>query len=356
TASSCRAGSRSRTRRRKDSRTRPVPSAASSSIRFRNPREMLWMHWLSSFPYAWKARPPSRAWIIRPGMGMAWASASFSSPTWASACRPRTLLARLMLRPAEICSLRRSGRRSKTSTAFPRRARKTARSEPTSPAPAMTVRSLPLDMAPEDLGEAHHVGEPRVERRGCRADDVRLPVVADHARHREPVHQAACVADAQRQLCTALGGIGRSDDLHPGEVADQLVHQTGQPLGLPAQCSHPHRIEEVHRGPQRGHREDRWIGELPSLRARRSLEPRPHLEPGGLLVAPPALEAGKPTALPVSAVHEGPAQGARTSVEVLVRAPHGEVRTVVVEVEDEIAGAVGEVEAHGGPDAVAGAG
>src|SRR5215469_14114366 len=173
---------------------------------------MLWMHWLSSFPYAWKARAPSRAWIIRPGMGMAWASASCSSPTWASAWRPRTLMARLMLRPAEICSRRRSGRRSNTSTAFPRRARKTARSEPTSPAPAITVRSLPLDMAPEDLGEAHHVREPGVERRRRRAHDVRLAVVADHPGLGEAPHEpAGVVADAKRQLRAALCGVGGGD-------------------------------------------------------------------------------------------------------------------------------------------------
>ena len=74
------------------------------------------MHCESSVPYDWKVSVPSRACIIRPRIGIALDSAWLSSPTCCRACRPRTLMARLMLRPARMRSLRRSARRSTTST------------------------------------------------------------------------------------------------------------------------------------------------------------------------------------------------------------------------------------------------
>ena len=57
----------------------------------------------------------------------------------------------------------------------------------------------------------------------------------------------------------------------------------------------------------------------------------------------------------VPLVDEAAAERARARVQVLVRAPHGEVRPVVVERQTQVAGAVRQVEAHDGSPRVRGA-
>src|SRR6266478_311594 len=123
---------------------------------------------------------------------------------------------------------RMSGRRSYTSTWWPRRA--SASRDPTGPAPTMT-RSGIARLA-DQRAEALHVLEAVVERRRRDADDVRRPRV-DH------------------------GGA----------------------------------VEQLHRGAQSRELQDGWIGDLPGLGAADGRQARSHLEPARLVVAPPALES-----------------------------------------------------------------
>ena len=96
------------------------------------------------------------------------------------------------------------------------------------------------------------------------------------------------------------------------------------------------------------------IGELPALRAADGREAGRHLEARRLVVAPPAFEARQLRGgMPL--VHEDAAKASRSSVEVLVGAPGGEVGAVVVQAQLEVARAVREVEADEGVLRVRGA-
>src|SRR5207237_4002622 len=108
--------------------------------------------------------------------------------------------ARLIERPALIPTRRMSGRRSYTSTRWPRRARKRASSDPTGPAPTMVSASATSQLLAQQLREALRVGEPAVERRRRDAQDVRGPRVADRPPRAQALHQPRrIVGNAQRE-------------------------------------------------------------------------------------------------------------------------------------------------------------
>src|SRR5688572_28884397 len=146
---------------------------------------------------------------MRPRMGMAWRSASSSSPTCRRAWSPRVEMARLMERAAPISSRSMSGRRSRTYTWKPRRARYIERSEPTRPAPTTVTRCVwsISCMLFEHPREAVDVEETHVKRSRSGADDVRRTEVADEALRRELVEQLpGLLAEAQREVGTPLLG------------------------------------------------------------------------------------------------------------------------------------------------------
>src|SRR6185312_17390819 len=71
-----------------------------------------------------------------------------------------------------------------------------------------------------------------------------------------------------------------------------------------------------------------------------------HLKSRGLVVAPPAGEAGQP-GLRMTFVHERATDRAGPAVEVFVAAPDREVGAAVVQSQRQVADGMGEVEAYG---------
>ncbi len=81
-----------------------------------------------------------------------------------------------------------------------------------------------------------------------------------------------------------------------------------------------------------------------------------HLEARRSSGAPPALEARQPGDIEMALVDERSGDRTRTGVEVLVRAPGGEVDAPVVQRQRHVAGGVGEVPADEGAGGLAGSG
>src|SRR6185312_1429751 len=100
----------------------------------------------------------------------------------------------------------------------------------------------------------------------------------------------------------------------------QPLQVAGELYRLAAQRSHAGAAEDFQRYTQWRQRQDRWVGELPAVRPGGGNEFRTHLESRGLVVAPPAGEAGQ-HGTGVARVHEGAADGARSAVEEFVAAP-----------------------------------
>ena len=88
--------------------------------------------------------------------------------------------------------------------------------------------------------------------------------------------------------------VRRSEDFqyfaHP--ILDDLCEPLGQVARFRPQPIHAGLLEQIERGAERRHGQDRRIGQLPGLCARGGMETRLHAKPALSLVAPPALEAG----------------------------------------------------------------
>src|SRR5699024_5826439 len=92
--------------------------------------------------------------------------------------------------------------------------------------------------------------------------------------------------------------------------------------------------------------------QLPAFRPRNSLELGLHLEAGRFVVAPPAAKPGAIKIQAVALVHEHAAGRAGAAVEILVAAPDGKVGARIVQLERDIARAVGEINPGDGADLV----
>src|SRR5438105_7688188 len=248
---------------------------------------------------------------------MAFCSTSSSRPTWCKAKRPRVETARLIDRPPADPALRKSGRRSYISMVRPRRARVSARSEPTGPAPMMLTSAMQL---PKERAEPLHVLEGVVERRGREAHDVGRPQIANRAARPQCLDQFRRIVQADGEHRTAL----RRREHFDADAFQEPLQISAERLALAAQSGHGRLIEQLHRGPQRGHRQDRWIRKLPALGATDGWEARIHLEAARFVVAPPALEA-RQIGVGVALVDEDPAEPAGPRIEILVIAPGGEI-------------------------------
>src|SRR5258706_2074273 len=324
-------------------RTRPVRSASVMSSWFNWPRDIALMNSLSSRPYRRKRPSPEAPCTIRPRIGIACRRTSSSRPTWWSAYSPRVETARLIDRPAPISTRRMSGRRSKTRISWPRRARNSARSDPTGPAPMTASGSGTPQLFAQERREALDVGEARIQRRGGDAQHVRRAGVADGAARAQGCQKARRVAPhPQGEHGSAPLGVGRRE--HFGRAGQEPFEIGGQPDALLAQRVDARRVEQLERCPQRGELQDGGIGELPAFRAADGAELAWHGEPRLLVVAPPARES-RQVGCGVPLVHEGAAEPARTRVQVLVVAPDGEVSAPIVQSELQVADAVREVEA-----------
>ena len=95
----------------------------------------------SGRPYGWRVRVPSVACMVRWVMGRAISRTAYAMPAFSRARHPRSLRARLMLRPPLYAPVRGSGRRSNTSTWCPRCASINAQRLPTKPAPTTAIFS-----------------------------------------------------------------------------------------------------------------------------------------------------------------------------------------------------------------------
>src|SRR3546814_169838 len=132
----------------------------------------------------------------------------------------------------------------------------------------------------------------------------------------------------------------RTDTLFPYTT----LFRSGQAFGLLAQRGHAGTVEQFQRAAQWRQAEDWRVAQLPAVGARRGHEVGTHAEARGLFVAPPAGEARAVGAC-VAFVDEAAGDRAGSGIHVLVVAPHGEVRAVVVQLQGQVAGGMGEVEA-----------
>src|SRR5689334_16956524 len=209
-----------------------------------------------------------------------------SSPSWASACRPRAEIARLMLRPSAGAppglppSVRGSPRRSSSSTAWPACPSSAASSEPTSPPPTTTKGARPgrFPSGIERLRE-RGPGPPDVVERvvqwyRCHPDDVRLPEIGYNAAGPEGVeHGTGAFRHEQRELTAPGRGIARGDDLDAptpapaAQAVDEELEVPGERHRLGAERRHAGAVELRERHEQRRQGEDRRIGELPAVGA-----------------------------------------------------------------------------------------
>ena len=147
------------------------------------------------------------------------------------------------------------------------------------------------------------------------------------------------------------------------QPAQLLLEETRQRHGLVAQPLDARLQEHRERGDQRRRRQHRRIAQLPGRHAGGGAELRLHEKARGFLVAPPARQArardrasvrGARQRPDVALVHETAADGPRSGVQVLVAAPHGEVRVRLVQGERQVADRVRQVEAGHAPVPVGG--
>ncbi|KAG0929442.1 hypothetical protein G6F31_017349 [Rhizopus arrhizus] len=177
-----------------------------------------------------------------------------------------------------------------------------------------------------------HVQGAVVERVGRIPDHVRFSPVAEHADAAQVLEQGAAALaatdHAQRQLAATALRFGRGDDVQNARQAraHQRFEHAGQRHRFAAQGVHAGALEQVQRRTQRCQAEDRRIAQLPALGTRGRDELRRHLEAGGFLMAPPASEAWQGGVAMVPLMHERASHRSRSAVEVLVVAPHGEIR------------------------------
>ena len=157
---------------------------------------------------------------------------------------------------------------------------------------------------------------------------------------------------AKRELASPLTRVSGGEDLD--RIADFPLKQPFE-VGREAERFLPQRLhsprfhEDVERSANRCEREDRRVRELPSLRAGDRSKSGLHPEARFLVVAPPAGQTRqiRPHAVPL--VDEAAAHRARARVQVLVRAPHGEVHVPLVEAQDQVSRRVRQVEADDAP-------
>src|SRR6218665_1114070 len=211
----------------------------------------------------------------------------------------------------------------------------------------------------EHVHEAVDVQEAVVERRGRGADDVRgAEVAVDALRAQRLQHALGLLAEAQGQVGAAPRGVPRGQAVHEAgwEPVEQELQVARELHALLAQGGHRRPVEELQGRAQRRELEDGRIGQHPALGARRRLVIRLHQEARPLVIAPPTGEAVQRKIIRVALVDEGSGQRARAPVEVLVRAPHREVRPIVVQGQPQVARGVRQVEAHAAALGMRGAG
>src|SRR3981081_2069318 len=80
-----------------------------------------------------------------------------------------------------------------------------------------------------------------------------------------------------------------------------------------------------------------------------------HLKPRHRVVPPPACEPRQIDAASVALVHETPADGTGTGIEILVTAPYGKIGIPLVQIQQSVADAVSEVQAGRGAGTARGA-
>ena len=123
----------------------------------------------------------------------------------------------------------------------------------------------------------------------------------------------------------------------------------GQRLGLGSEGRHADLVEDGIGRDERGHRQGRRRRHAPAVGAGCGSERLGHLEPRSQIVAPPARQSRR-GGRRVAFVDEHLGERTGTAVQVLVRAPGGEVDVPVVERERDVAGGMGEVPARQGAD------
>src|SRR5207237_10761841 len=171
--------------------------------------------------------------------------------------------------------------------------------------------------------------------------------------------------DAQRQLTAAPRLVTRRDEVHLLlQRPQQLLEKVAELHRLRAQPLHARLGEDRQRGDERRGGEDRRVADLPGGRAGGGAKLRLHQKTRRLLVTPPA---GEPRArqaaavvlarlrVHVTLVDEAAADGTGAAVQVLVTAPHREVRSGLVQRQGRIADGMREVEAGNAAVAVRGA-
>ena len=155
-----------------------------------------------------------------------------------------------------------------------------------------------------------------------------------------------------RQLAPTGLGIGRCKDRGPvpRRRAQAGFQRAGEREGLAPEGGHPGLVKELQGGEQRRHRQDRRVAGGPPLRTwpGNKVRVQVHAEARGRVVPPPPREAREVPVVAVPLVHEGRRDRARTSVQILVGAPDGEVHVPVMQRQGHVAGSMREVEPRPG--------
>ena len=134
------------------------------------------------------------------------------------------------------------------------------------------------------------------------------------------------------------------------------MEESGQHPALGAKVRHPRLHEHVQRRDERRDGEHRWVAQLPRLGGGDGDEGvlEVHSESRGGIVSPPTGEAGQVEVAGMPLVDERAGDRAGAGVEILVGAPRGVVDVEVMQSQRDVSGRVGEVEADGRADGVAG--
>ena len=145
---------------------------------------------------------------------------------------------------------------------------------------------------------------------GCDPDHIRFAPVADDIAFDQlfvDVAAAGAIAtQTQRQLTTALGRITRRQyfNLIGKPIREQRFHQPGQRERFFSQAVDAGLVEQPQRREHRRQRQYRRIRQLSAFGARHRNEVRSHLEPGFLVVSPPAAKSWQLGILTVTLVYE----------------------------------------------------
>src|SRR3984957_17166053 len=153
---------------------------------------------------------------------------------------------------------------------------------------------LGFDNRDEFFHEIVRIRERIVERYRGYSQNVRLPLVANHASLFECVaNGTALVVKAQGQLSAALRRIARGDDRKRSRrvLFQEKFEIGGQAHALLAQCGNSDLVENLERRAQCRHSQNGRIPQLPTFGTRNRLKIRSHLKPGWLVLSPPAGEA-----------------------------------------------------------------